>query len=151
MIDNDALVKFVTQSNAIEGIHRKPTEEEIAASEAFLGLCSLSTSNLCILVKVYQPDALVRSQPGMDVRVGEYVAPQGGPRIVSQLDNLLIDYIFGGIKPFTMHKRYENLHPFTDGNGRSGRMLWLWQMTHEGQPVGLGFLHHWYYQSLETL
>ena len=48
---------------------------------------------------------------------------------------------------YTLHHEYETLHPFTDGNGRSGRVLWLW-MLGGIKNTPLGFLHHWYYQSL---
>lgn len=53
-----------------------------------------------------------------------------------------------GSTPYDVHQQYETLHPFTDGNGRSGRALWLWQMIRDGQRAQLGFLHTWYYQSL---
>lgn len=49
------------------------------------------------------------------------------------------------MSPFTTHLRYESIHPFSDGNGRSGRALWLWQM--KGRAP-LGFLHQFYYQTL---
>ena len=46
--------------------------------------------------------------------------------------------------------RYETLHPFMDGNGRSGRILWAWQMIEHNIAPGLslGFLHAYYYQTL---
>lgn len=49
--------------------------------------------------------------------------------------------------PWEVHIAYEMLHPFTDGNGRSGRMLWAWQMRN----FPLDFLHTFYYQTLNAL
>ena len=51
--------------------------------------------------------------------------------------------------PYEAHKWFEALHPFTDGNGRTGRIYWLWQMQKMGLSTELGFLHTYYYQSLE--
>ncbi len=33
------------------------------------------------------------------------------------------------------HVRYEEIHPFVDGNGRTGRMFMNWQRTKKGLPV----------------
>ncbi len=59
------------------------------------------------------------------------------------------------LPPYISHVAYENLHPFTDGNGRSGRALWLWQMMHGtmrqvNMARDLGFLHTFYYQTLNA-
>lgn len=51
--------------------------------------------------------------------------------------------------PWKMHVAFEKLHPFMDGNGRTGRALWAWHMKQLGlDPFALSFLHRFYYQTL---
>jgi Fic family protein len=33
------------------------------------------------------------------------------------------------------HIRYEKIHPFIDGNGRTGRMFWNWERMRLGLPI----------------
>lgn len=138
------LVDFISESNRIEGIAREPLHIEIVAHQRFLSITP-TVDGLSSLVSVLQPDAIIRDESGLDVIVGRYRPPPGGPHIRQQLEILLrrLDH------PYGVHQAYEALHPFTDGNGRSGRALWLYMMGGiERAP--LGFLHHWYYQSLQN-
>jgi len=143
------LTAFLAESNRIEGIVRPVTEEEIDAAEGFLALDSPEVSDLVRAVGVFQPGARLRDRVGLDVRVGAHRPPPGSPKIRTELASLL--RFAATYHPYATHHRYESLHPFTDGNGRTGRLLWAWQMLKQERWPGLrlGFLHAFYYQTLE--
>ena len=141
---------FIRESNRIEGITRAPIKKEIAAHEFFLahGAPDIGTMTAFVWSVAGKP---IRAREGMNVRVGSHVAPPGGPEILTRL-GLILHGAHRGDDPYLVHRDYETLHPFMDGNGRSGRALWLWQMLRTDDPYVLqrGFLHTWYYQSLSV-
>ena len=97
----------------------------------------LLTNNDIIEVyrKIKHNDAGFRSAPGTTLKndlTGEivYQPPQRYEEIVSYMDNLemfinepeLSDYD-PLVKMCIIHHQFESIHPFTDGNGRTGRVL----------------------------
>ena len=148
-LDDKRLKAFVRESNAIEGITRAPTKAEVEAHRTFLKE-GPSVSSLVDLVAVLQPNAQLRSHEGVPgVQVGDHVAPPSGIMVRADLEGIIQAARNPVAKPYRVHTAYETLHPFTDGNGRSGRAVWLWQMVEiQGYRGELGFLHLWYYQSL---
>ena len=122
------LERFVAESNRIEGIHREPLPAEIAAHEDILALDRVGVSDVEGFVAAVQPGAALRNKVGLDVRVGGHLPPRGGLEVPRMLESVLVGAQI--LPPYISHVAYENLHPFTDGNGRSGPALWLWQMMH---------------------
>jgi hypothetical protein len=144
---------FIVESNKIEGIVRTPTEEEVRAHRDFIRRKRIQVRHVVDIVKVVQPNAVLRSTTDIHgVRVGNHIAPSSGPEIADRLSSLLKRIASNSIHPWDAHVEYETLHPFTDGNGRSGRAIWLWHMTligQQGKALNLGFMHAFYYQTLE--
>ncbi len=156
MASNRVHLKFIEESLRIEGIERPPTQAEVNEFYRFMALELIEIKDLERFVHIYQPGAVIRDQPGYDIRIGEYYPPPGGPRIRLLLSEILYsascvraDKIEQGTEfnPCRTHCAYESLHPFMDGNGRSGRMIWMWQMRN----APLGFLHTYYYQCLQEM
>ncbi len=145
------LVAFVRESNRIEGIRRDPTMSEIQAHERLLARPVVEVVDVVGFVAAVAPGKPLRDRRGLDVRVGGHYPPRGGPRIADDLARLLHRIEHEPITPHAAHVAYELLHPFMDGNGRSGRALWAWQMKRDGlDPFALPFLHRFYYQTLDA-
>lgn len=140
---------FLKESNAIEGIFDYDEEAQREAALKFFRLEEIIVDDVVELNKVLQPDAKLRDQVYIsDVVVGTHRPPPSGPVIRGRLEDLLIEISDMTIHPYDAHARYEILHPFTDGNGRTGRMIWAWQMVRSGYQLERLFLQQWYYQSL---
>lgn len=148
------LKRFVRESNLIEFIDRQPRKKEVHAHAELLmvPLGQLDTTALLKFIAYIDPTILLRDQPKMNVYVGSYTPPPGGPLIPELLKTLLARMNNPKANnPYHCHVEYEKLHPFMDGNGRSGRALWLWQMfqMNAGPSVlRTSFGREWYIQSL---
>lgn len=144
------LAEFVRESNRIEGILRDPTADEIQAHVRLLRLLQVQATTLGDFQAVVAPGKPLRERRGMNVRVGNHVAPEGGPGVVRKLQ-AICRRANRHDNPWTVHVAFEILHPYMDGNGRTGRALWAWNMQALGlDPFALPFLHRFYYQTLSA-
>jgi Fic family protein len=136
---NDELYKSIVAERKVEN---SATKEVLSYKEAlWLGLEHIKTkpfitTNLCISIVqcIKQNNASIRVTPGTNLANshGEviYTPPSEENIIREKLANLekfinedeTIDPL---IKMALMHYQFEAIHPFSDGNGRTGRILLL--------------------------
>jgi hypothetical protein len=147
ILTEQQVIDYITESNSIEQIFRYPTDQEIEEMDCFLDRDTMTIEELQKFVSVYEPTASLRDKYGMNVRVGKYYPPYGGPGIREDLQALLNNQ--SKWSSHKLHVEYELLHPFSDGNGRSGRALWLWRRLNERHMKNYSpFLLEFYYQTL---
>lgn len=142
---NDDLYQAVVADKKFDNA---ATKEVISYKEAiWLGFSRLEqrpfiTTNLCIeLVQcIKQNTAGIRTTPGTTLsnRQGEviYTPPSGEQVIREKMANIETfinenDSIDPLIKMAISHYQFEAIHPFSDGNGRTGRILLLLQLKLE--------------------
>ncbi len=142
---------FIRDSNRIEGILSVSLAEVQAHERLLARRPQIEVTDLVEFVAVIAPGKPLRNRLGLDVRVGEHVPLRGGAEVETRLTWLLNSVAQMDVDAYDAHVAYEVLHPFMDGNGRSGRALWVWMMQRDGlDPFALPFLHRFYYQTLDN-
>jgi hypothetical protein len=138
------LMEFAKESNRIDGITNAEANERMFEKLCvFLKLETLTVENVC----EFNEWGVLRDKEGMNVRVGNFYPEKGGLKLFYEFEDLIES--IESLDSFDAHKQFELIHPFTDGNGPTGRAIWLWQMVNQNNyDLSLGFLHKHYYQSL---
>lgn len=153
----DDLRRFIEESNHIEGKHDTVSPAEFQAYERFLELDEIKIADILALAACVPLDrpAALRNLPGMDIVVGDHRPQPGGPEIPGMLAELLVKVNDPDIQArhamtTDVHVAYETLHPLMDGNGRTGRAIFLWMDHRAGRRRvwKIGFQHEWYYRTL---
>lgn len=144
------LMRFSFESNRIEGILSEIKDRALFHRlKEFISIEELTLQDVCN----FNIHGRIRDRIGDNVKVGSYYPPKGGIEIKESLEAIIqnANKKKNQIDIYYDHIAFEKLHPFMDGNGRTGRAIWLWQMiTHCGYTLKNAFLHEWYYQSIQA-
>jgi len=135
----DWVPAFVRINNRMSGTAREPTAAEVGAYRGVLGVNNLRVENLELFVHHVAPGARLRDlEPGATTDVQSLRA---------DLATIVMAARMQSASPDRLHRIYRLLRPFTDGNGRCGRVLWMWQtMRAPRKGIGDSFWH----ESLDT-
>lgn len=138
------MLLHIHNSNLIEDID--DPEEDAQSCEAWAYLTKqkkLTHTVICKVQKIitlHQTDLMphqrgyYRNVSKTNIYVGSHSAPAWW-LIDGLMANWLLDY--KDLTPKEAHIRFEHIHPFADGNGRTGRMLMWWQERQNGEKETL--------------
>lgn len=137
------LREHIHESNLIESVDDPKADAQ--SLQAWYFLSEQTQLNIDVLLDLHaliMTDQLPAEKRGklrtIMVTVGGRPTPE--PFLAQQiLHNWLytMQYHFQSVDPLEMHIKFENIHPFIDGNGRTGRMLLWWHEIITGEAPTL--------------
>lgn len=143
MIERIGMMELIRNSNLVEGID-DPAEDR-RSLRAWNWLQKLDVVSLADLFELHRRITLKQlrvSERGQFRRIQVYVGNHVPPApVIAQIQAIewLTDVIqhWRTLDPKEMHVRFETIHPFVDGNGRTGRMLMWWHEVKLGRKPTL--------------
>jgi Fic family protein len=135
-------ISFIRESNAIERVYDKVSEKD--ALTAWLYLRSVPVLTIPIVLETHR--ILMRNQDLAKADIGNFRTCR---IFVGQSEGLKWQFIPSAVQDWLeamnspmsdemwkrLHVDYEHIHPFVDGNGRTGRMFMNWHRIKNKLPI----------------
>lgn len=137
--------EFIKESNAIEGVYSEEAIKDSIQAWEWLDeeVGDLSLMDILIVHKIVLKNlnpmisGKLRAELKSDVQVGGRACPRYYDvpnRIANWLANVNnVDWDEESI--VGIHIAFERIHPFADGNGRVGRLIYCWMRQVSGYPI----------------
>ena len=134
-------LEFLRESNYIEDEYRPEALEDSVKAWRYTLQCKKMALEDVLrihkqLMATIRPD-IAGQLRRVNVRVGMWLAPNPG-----SVRRMLYQWLPEANSPSIMeeylrdvHVMFERIHPFEDGNGRVGRILYNWQRVRNGLPI----------------
>lgn len=132
------LEEFLRESNAIESVYTN--EAKIDAWDAWKFLFQFDELTLSRILECHRllmknlNNRIAGKIRNVDVYVGGMVK-LNPLKIIEELNDLTLIYPMTEEQIKQWHVNFEDIHPFEDGNGRTGRLLLNWQRVKNGLPI----------------
>ena len=135
-----AVEDFLKESNAIEGVYDEDSLQQ--ALYAWNYLSEQKEMNIHVMCKVHKilmlHHPLMPNERGYMRQIPIYIGGREGlpwKLIPTRLSTLAMNMWLHSKHWKEHHIEFEKIHPFVDGNGRTGRMLMNWERLRVGLPL----------------
>lgn len=128
--------EFIRESNAIENVYDDAAVGSSLNAWEYLLEQEETTHDVVKgahrrIMEDRQPD-IAGEYRTVGVRVGDDIPPK--PAVVpDEMDTLLAEEPSDPVEALVWHVDFERVHPFADGNGRVGRLLYAWHCYRMGE------------------
>lgn len=143
--------RWIRESNLIEGVDDPDADRQCLLAWQWFVEQPFSLETILSLHKRVMAGRLPITYLGVwrpvDVTVGGRLCPpwEDVPRLMKDWEERF-RMANGEYQPIIAHVAFENIHPFVDGNGRTGRMIMNWQRTLSyRRPLTILYKDRWEY------